>query len=132
MKLTMRTVLPNVVLQRMIPHDDLVTVYAREWESFRLASEAANYTCEYLNRMILKTRDRHAKATIGDSKLRRQSVEAVRVALALASEPSFHVSLTQDPSAARFPHLEGAHRLLLSQIVRQPAHLSNTGIHSSR
>ncbi|KAI9019022.1 Cullin [Hyaloraphidium curvatum] len=58
-------------------HDDLVTAYAREWGSFSLASQAANQTCDYLNRMVLKTRDRHAKGTIGEGKLKRQSVEAL-------------------------------------------------------
>jgi len=102
--------------QRMLSHNDLVSVYAEEWESFRMASEAANYTCEYLNKMVLKTKDRNAKATIGEGKIRRQSVEAV--GRPATRRRLIHPTFSTFASAACLFHLEGTDRPLFAKSSR--------------
>jgi len=59
--------------KRILEHDDVVSAYVSEWKRYKLATTATNMTCDYLNRLIVKD----SLQTIGDLKLKRQTVESL-------------------------------------------------------
>jgi hypothetical protein len=61
--------------KRILQHDDVVSAYVYEWQRYKMATTATNMTCDYLNRLIVKSTD--VKQTLGDLKLKRQTVESV-------------------------------------------------------
>ncbi|RUS20694.1 Cullin [Endogone sp. FLAS-F59071] len=70
------------IRQHILEHDDIVTAYARDFEKYYLAADYANMLCDYLNRLLLKSKDpsvTHAdkRQTVGDGRYRRQTIQAV-------------------------------------------------------
>ncbi|CAG8824242.1 34725_t:CDS:2, partial [Racocetra persica] len=66
----------------ILDHDDVVSAYVREWEHYRVASDASSKICEYLNRLIMKKdpKDRSGmdrNRLVEDGKYRRQTVHAL-------------------------------------------------------
>ncbi|CAG8608507.1 6088_t:CDS:10, partial [Dentiscutata heterogama] len=71
------------IRRSILDHDDVVSAYAREWEHYRVASDVSSKICDYLNKLILRSKDPKGRSgadrhhPVEDGKYRRQTIHAV-------------------------------------------------------
>ncbi|CAG8505419.1 9997_t:CDS:10, partial [Scutellospora calospora] len=73
----------NKIRRSILDHDDIVSAYAREWEHYRVASDFSSKICDYLNKLILRSKDPKSRSgtdryhPVEDGKYRRQTIHAL-------------------------------------------------------
>ncbi|RUS28377.1 Cullin repeat-like-containing domain protein, partial [Jimgerdemannia flammicorona] len=70
------------IRQSILEHDDIVTAYARAFEKYFLAADCASKICDYLNRLLLKSKESNVapadkRQIVGEGRYRRQTIQAV-------------------------------------------------------
>ncbi|RUP51075.1 hypothetical protein BC936DRAFT_150004 [Jimgerdemannia flammicorona] len=70
------------IRQSILEHDDIVTAYARAFEKYFLAADCASKICDYLNRLLLKSKESNVapadkRQIVGEGRYRRQTIQAL-------------------------------------------------------